>query len=97
LVNLLESSCKFTPARGSIAIKGYPSFWERRKDRAAEPPFAPDRRVWHLKTFNCFRIDINDSGPPIPAVNAEKFSKSTHHIPAGKTDLGPDWAWRFAA
>ena len=26
-----------------------------------------------------------------------KFSKSTHHIPAGKTDLGPDWAWRFAA
>ena len=26
-----------------------------------------------------------------------KFSKSTHHIPAGKTDLGLDWAWPFAA
>jgi len=88
LVNLLESSCKFTPARGSIAIKGYPSFWERRKDRAAEPPFAPDRRVWHLKTFNCFRIDINDSGPPIPAVNADKIFEEYTSYSGGQDRSG---------
>jgi hypothetical protein len=48
-------------------------------------------------TFNSLRVDIHDSDPPIPAVDADKISKSTHHIPAGKTDLGPDWAWPFAA
>jgi signal transduction histidine kinase len=89
LVNLLESSCKFMPARGSIAIKGYPSFWERRKDRAAEPPLAPDRRVWHLKTFNCFRIDINDSGPPIPAVNADKIFEEYTSYSGGQDRSGP--------
>jgi signal transduction histidine kinase len=88
LVNLLESSCKFTPAKGSIAIKGYPSFWERRNGRAAEPPFAPDRRVGRRKTFNCFRIDINDSGPPIPAVHADKIFEEYTSYSGGQDRSG---------
>jgi len=63
LVNLLDNACKFTPRNGTIEIRGYPFFWERRIRYAAALDPAMDRRVEQIKTPNSFRVDIRDSGP----------------------------------
>jgi signal transduction histidine kinase len=63
LVNLLENACKFTPRAGTIDIKGYPFFWNRRSGHVT--PIAPslDRRARQVSDPNAFRVDICDSGP----------------------------------
>jgi signal transduction histidine kinase len=64
MVNLLENACKFSPRGGSITVKGYSCFSERR----AANVFCPgqsDRRVRQVKTPNAYRIDVEDSGPGI--------------------------------
>jgi len=62
LANLIENACKFTTRGGTIAIKGYPFFWQRRHGYAPLHPCAPDRRTRQIKTINSFRVDIHDSG-----------------------------------
>jgi signal transduction histidine kinase len=66
LINLLDNACKFAPKEGSIEIRGYPCFWERRTSRAAMPPALVERRQSFLNEPNAYRIDIRDSGAPIP-------------------------------
>jgi signal transduction histidine kinase len=63
-LNLLENSCKFTPRGGSICVKGYPYFWERRTRNA----FCSVNRRIRSQTGqpNAYRIDIIDNGPGIP-------------------------------
>lgn len=64
LVNLLENACKFTPRLGSIAIRGYPCFQERRAPNILCSP-QQDRRQKQDRSPNSYRIDIQDSGPGI--------------------------------
>jgi two-component system clock-associated histidine kinase SasA len=66
LVNLLDNACKFTPQRGSIEIRGYPFFWERRGSRSSSA-FEAERRKADSAEPNSYRIDIRGSGPLIPA------------------------------
>ncbi len=66
LVNLLENAYKFTPRFGSIALKGYPYFWDRRAPNVFSSPEA-DRRVTEMRMPNAYRVDIADSGPGISA------------------------------
>lgn len=64
LINLLDNACKFTPRFGTISIRGYNYFWERRK--SVRHNGGGDRRVRDLNSPNAYRVDISDSGPGIP-------------------------------
>lgn len=70
LINILDNACRFTPRFGRIEIRGYPHFWER---RAASPavPQKLERRRRTSHQINSYRVDILDSGTPIP----EKWMK----------------------
>ena len=85
LVNFLDNACKFTPRAGTIQIKGHPFFWERRIRQMEQLDTSRERRISHLKTPNCFRVDIRDSGPVIPAVDLDRiFEEYTSY--AGRHD-----------
>lgn len=65
LINLLENACKFSARSGSIIIKGYSCFCERRATNVLYPADS-DRRAADTRTSNAYRVDIVDSGPGIP-------------------------------
>lgn len=65
LINLLENACKFSPRFGSILVRGYSCFFERRATNVFKP-VEVDRRVTPEGSPNVYRIDIQDSGPGIP-------------------------------
>jgi signal transduction histidine kinase len=72
LINLLDNACKFTPRCGSIEIRGYPYFWERRMTKSALPPGA-ERRWRNTTEPNTYRVDIQDSGSAIPEEHLERI------------------------
>lgn len=72
-VNLLDNACKFVPRDGTIEIRGYPFFWERRVGPAESLGPAIERRVNRIRVFNSFRVDIRDSGPGIPLVHVDRI------------------------
>lgn len=72
LINLLDNACKFTPKYGSIELRGYPYFWERRA-KLKTAIANGERRISRLQAPNSFRIDIRDSGPGVPLEHLEKI------------------------
>jgi len=88
LVNLLDNARKFTPRNGSIEIRGYPFFWERRNCRAAALDAAMDRRAKQVKTPNSFRVDIRDSGPGIPAAHVVRIFEEYTSYSGGQDRSG---------
>jgi signal transduction histidine kinase len=85
LINILHNSCKFTPRNGLIQINGYLYFWERRKGVSTVPA---ERRTRSDRTENCYRVDICNSGPLIPAEHlTEVFEEYTSYT-SGKDRHG---------
>jgi signal transduction histidine kinase len=62
--NLLENSCKFTPAGGTVWLHAEPYMWERRSTSNPEVP--EERRRRPLSTANSVKISVSDTGPGVP-------------------------------
>lgn len=72
LVNLLDNACKFTPRFGTINIRGYGYFWERRVNCTAIS-LEKDRRRRQCDDHNSYRIDVSDSGAAIPVERLDQI------------------------
>jgi signal transduction histidine kinase len=68
LINILGNSCKFSPKAGVISIFGYASTWESSRSGSLN-----GRRHGGPPDANCYRIDIQDSGSPIPNEHLQRI------------------------
>jgi signal transduction histidine kinase len=87
LINILDNACKFAPRGGSIELRGYPYFWDRRKTDSSIPP-AAERRVRSTSEPTAYRIDIRDSGTAIPAGNLEHIFEEYTTYSGGRDRSG---------
>jgi signal transduction histidine kinase len=88
LINILENACRFSPKRGTIEIKGYSFFWDRRARALRQRSGNPERRLSQQPYLNCYRIDISDSGPGIRPEHLSSIFEEYTSYSGGKDRSG---------
>jgi len=86
LINLLENACKFTPRRGIITIRAYPTYWQRKSD--VNSAAAASSVSGSVSQHNVFRIDILDSGPSIPVQYLQEIFEEYTTYSGGRDRAG---------
>jgi signal transduction histidine kinase len=87
-VNILDNACKFAPRNGSIEIRGYPFFWERRAGVTSITSLPKERRSRDAKEPNSYRIDISDSGSAILPEHLESIFEEYTSYAGGRDRSG---------
>jgi signal transduction histidine kinase len=87
LINVLDNACKFTPRAGTIDLRGYPYFWERRTAKSSLPPTSERRRQNNTEP-NTYRIDIRDSGNAIPPEHIDHIFEEYTSYAGGRDRSG---------
>jgi signal transduction histidine kinase len=87
LVNILDNACRFTPKGGSVEIRGYPFFWERRSGNSSVQ-VTVERRRWSVPEPNSYRLDIADSGPAVPDEHLRRIFEEYTSYSGGRDRSG---------
>ena len=89
LVNLLDNACRATRRGGSIRVKAFPTFWDRRAAHVTEAPSSGERRSTHIQKPNAYRVEVHNTvqGLHNGDVSAREESKENsirdHSVRAG--------------
>jgi signal transduction histidine kinase len=85
LINILHNACKFTAKSGMIELTGRPYFWERRINTSA---VSTERRKRNMRQPNSYRIDICNSGAPIPCEHLSRIFEEYTSYAGGRDRSG---------
>src|SRR5207248_11394320 len=71
-----------------IEIRGYPYFWERRRSGNQMMTPGAERRHQATECANSYRIDIRDSGSPVPQEHLERIFEEYTSYSGGRDRSG---------
>jgi len=85
LINILHNACKFTAKAGMIEVTGHPFFWDRRSNSSA---VSIERRARTVREPNSYRVNISNSGAPIPREHLSRIFEEYTSYAGGRDRSG---------